>query len=117
MGWTVNQIKQVKGLLAQFNGSAEVCAVVDCKPEELDDLCIEAFGIDFEAAKQKFSAQGRAMIRKAQFQAAIDGDKAMLQLIGKEQLGQDGGKAAAKPKAEVVKLTPLQKARSKAAGK
>ena len=117
MGWGPGEAAQVKGLLAQFNGSSEVCAVVGCKPEDLDDLCTEAFGLDFESARQRFAAQGRAMIRKAQFQAALDGDRAMLQLIGKEQLGQDAGKEAGRARAEVVRLTPLQKARSKAAGR
>lgn len=87
--WTDEQAGQARGLLTQFNGADEVCAVLGCEPADLDALCLGAFGTDFERASATFQAQGRAMLRRQQFALAMEGDRAMLQTLGRQHLGQD----------------------------
>lgn len=87
--WTEFEMKQVEGLLTQFNGSEEVCAVMGCAPGELDGLCMDAFGVGFGEARDRHRAIGRAMLRRQQFCAAMDGDRSMLQTLGRYYLGQD----------------------------
>ena len=94
--WTEDQAEQARGLMTRFADSKEVCAVMGCDPGELDALCREAFGEGYEAANERFAAQGRAILRKAQFDLAINGDRNMLQVLGREYLGQES--AAYKPK-------------------
>lgn len=87
--WTDQEIRQVEGLLTQFNGRDEVCAVMGCAPADLDGLCMAAFGACFDEARDRFRAIGRAMLRRQQFSAAMDGDRSMLQTLGRYYLGQD----------------------------
>lgn len=94
--WTKDEQDNVRGLLARFCDADEVCAVVGCDKADLDELCTDAFGMDFERSSDKFSAQGRALLRKAQFDLAMAGDRNMLLQLGREQLGQESG--AYKPK-------------------
>lgn len=94
--WSDDEVEQVRGLLTQFSTSEEVCAVLECDPDELDGLCMAAFGADYKATEAKFAAQGRALLRQMQFQLALNGDRNMLQVLGREQLGQES--AAYHPK-------------------
>ena len=87
--WTDEQKDQVKSLLTRFCDASEVCSVLDCAQDELDGLCLEAFGADFAATMEKYSAQGRAMLKRAQFDLALEGDRTMLQVLGRDRLGQE----------------------------
>lgn len=87
--WTDEQKDQVRGLLTRFCDAAEVCAVMDCSADDLDGLARDAFGADFKATMDRFAAQGRALLKKAQFDLAVNGDRGMLQVLGREQLGQE----------------------------
>ena len=118
--WSSQDAEQVRGLLMQFNGPDEVCAVLDCAPEELDGLCADAFGLDFESARDKFAAMGRAMLRKELMMQALGGNPKALDMLAREQLGmgpveQRSKQADEKPQAE-VKVTPLEIIRQRKAG-
>lgn len=85
--WDGQQADNVRGLLTQFNGAEEVCAVMGCEEGELDGLCLAAFSMDFATAKATFSAQGRAMVRRTLMQQALDGNMKALDMLAREQLG------------------------------
>ena len=85
--WSEKDIEQVRGLLMQFNGPDEVCAVLGCEPADLDALCLDAFGLDFEGARTKFAAMGRAMLRKELMMQALNGNPKALDMLAREQLG------------------------------
>lgn len=85
--WDEQQADNVRGLLTQFNGAEEVCAVMGCEESQLDCLCIAAFHMDFATAKATFSAQGRAMVRRTLMQQALDGNMKALDMLAREQLG------------------------------
>lgn len=85
--WDEEQVDNVQGLLTQFNGPDEVCAVVGCDPSELDAQCDLAFGMDFETAMKTFAAQGRAYIRRALMQQAMEGNVKAIDMLAREHLG------------------------------
>lgn len=85
--WDEGQADNVRGLLTQFNGAEEVCAVMGCPEGDLDALCDAAFGMPFSEAKDTFSAQGRAMVRRTLMQQALDGNMKALDMLAREQLG------------------------------
>lgn len=85
--WTPQEAEQVAGLLTQFNGADEVCAVMGCAKEDLDALCADAFGMDFERTKETHAARGRALVRRALFQQAMEGNVKALDMLAREQLG------------------------------
>lgn len=87
MGWTEQEAEQVQGLLTTFSGADEVCAVVDCDKADLDALCQDAFDMDFKCAQEHFAAQGRAMVRKALFEQALEGNAKAMDMLAREQLG------------------------------
>ena len=85
--WDEKQKKNVAELLRQFTGPDEVCAVTGCSPEELDALSQDAFKCTFEEARSVFAAQGRAMVRQALMQQALDGDMRAIDMICRDQMG------------------------------
>ena len=85
--WDEQQADNVRGLLTQFNGAEEVCAVMGCEESQLDGLCIASLHMDFATAKATFSAQGRAMVRRTLMQQALDGNIKALDMLAREQLG------------------------------
>ena len=85
--WDERQQKNVAELLRQFNGADEVCAVTGCSPDDLDDLSREAFKCTFDEARSAFAAQGRAMVRQALMQQALDGNMKAIDMICREQMG------------------------------
>ena len=84
--WTNETKDEVENLLTQFCTPDEVCAVVGC---DLDRLSLDAFGEDFATVAERFAAVGRARLREAQAKLALSGDRAMLQVMGREYLGQE----------------------------
>lgn len=87
MAWTEEDVQQVVGLLTTFNGADEVCAVLGCAKDGLDALSHAAFGMPFADAEEVFHSQGRAMVRKALFDQAMDGSAKALEMLAREQLG------------------------------
>lgn len=118
--WSQHDAEQVRGLLMQFNGAEEVCAVLDCKASDLDSLCLDAFGFDFNKAREKFSAMGRAMLRKELMTQAMSGNPKALDMLAREHLGmgpveQRSKQNDDKPKQE-AKVTALEVIRKRKTG-
>lgn len=98
--WDDEQRAQVEGLLTAFNGDREtVCAVMGCQDEDLDNICLETWGIDFEAAVHKFELIGRARLRSALFKSAVNGNAKAIDLLSREHLDM-GATLTRKAKAE-----------------
>lgn len=87
MPWNEQEAAQVEGLLVQFNGAAEVCAVMKCDVADLDALCLDAFGMTFQTTKETFAAQGRALLRRSLFTQALEGNVKALDMLAREHLG------------------------------
>ena len=118
--WTESDVEQVRGLLMQFNGPDEVCAVLGCEPADLDGLSMSAFGMGFDAARAKFAAMGRAMLRKELMMQALNGNPKALDMLAREQLGmgpveQRSRQNDEKPQPE-AKVTPLEVIRKRKTG-
>ena len=91
--WNDDQIAQVKGLLSSFNSDAEtVCAVMDCRREDLNWLCRQAFGpnVTFAKAVRKYELVGKARLKSALFKAAEDGNSKALDMMAREHLEMMG---------------------------
>ncbi len=85
--WDEGQAKQVEGLLTAFNGDREtVCAVMDCADGDLDALCMDAFGIDFDACVHKFELIGKARLKSALFKSAEGGNAKAIDMLAREHL-------------------------------
>jgi hypothetical protein len=96
MAWSPDEVAQVATLLRTFNGADEVCACLKCNPDELDDLCIAAFGVPFEQAQTVFAAIGRAELRQVLMQQAIDGNMKALDMLARSELGMGAVEVRAK---------------------
>jgi hypothetical protein len=79
--WSDDDKEQVRGLLRSFSADAEVCAVMDCEPRDLDGLCRAAFGKGFEAYQRQQQAVGRALLNKAMMDSAISGTPKSIELM------------------------------------
>lgn len=101
--WSDDEREQVRGLLVRFCDADEVCAVMECGKGELDGLCADAFGVDYATAEARFHAQGRALLRKAQFDLALAGNGNVLQQLGREYLGQESASYRPKERREQPK--------------
>ena len=87
--WTEDEVKQVKGLLQQFSNDVEtVCAVMDCRKEDLNWLCRQAFGpnMTFAKAVAKYTLVGKARLKAALFKAAENGNAKALDMMSREHL-------------------------------
>jgi hypothetical protein len=91
--WSAEQVAQVKGLLSSFNGDVEtVCAVMDCRRDDLNWLCRQAFGpsMTFAKAVHKYELVGKARLKSALFKAAEDGNTKALDMLAREHLEMMG---------------------------
>ena len=96
--WGEADVRQFKQLGAIFCTRAEICQVMDLDPKTLNKLVAKHFrdvprddmrrAPTFAEAWGYFSAQGRASLRRKQFELALDGDRTMLIFLGKQYLGQ-----------------------------
>lgn len=106
--WTEEQAKTVKDMLTCFNDAEEVCAALECRRADLNWLCRQAFGEPFSTVRDRFHTVGRSLLRRAMFNAAIDGNAKALDTLAREQLGtgpvETRRKQAAKAKAEQAKV-------------
>ena len=85
--WSDEEKKQVEGLLTSFNGDREtVCAVIDCSDGDLDALCLDAFGIDFDACVHKYELIGKARLKSALFKSAEGGNAKAIDMLAREHL-------------------------------
>ena len=105
--WTEEQAKTVKDMLTCFNGPEEVCAAMECKRSDLNWLCRQAYGESFAATMERFHTVGRSLLRRAIFNAALEGNAKAVDTLAREQLGtgpvETRRRQAAKAKAEQAK--------------
>ena len=111
--WDESQVKQVRSLLTKFcNDESTVCAVMDCRKKDLNWLCRQAFGLTFRDAAKKFELEGKAILKMAYFDAAVDDKNSKaLDLMAREYLDMLGPvehrrkvKAETEAKAEQAKV-------------
>lgn len=113
--WTEEDVKQFEKLCGIMCTKSEVCSVMNLDPKTLDKLIADNFKETptWGEAFDYFSATGKASLRRAQFQLALDGDKTMLIFLGKNYLGQSdqGAKpdTQAKPQKKMAAFTSSAK--------
>lgn len=113
--WTDEDVAQFVKLCGIMCTKSEVCSVMNLDPKTLDKLIAEHFGDTptWEEAFNYYSATGKASLRRAQFQLALDGDKTMLIFLGKNYLNQsDQGvrvEQASKPKTKMAAFSSSSK--------
>ena len=106
---TSDAAASVRSMLMAFVPISDVLTALEMSMGELDELCRSKFACSASAAVERFAAQGRASIHEAQVAAALEGDRSMLLLLGKQYLGQSGEQAPETAAEE----TPLDRVRSK----
>lgn len=116
--WDEDEAAQVEGLLTQFNGASEVCAVMGCQEKDLDALCKQAFNLTFEQTREHFAAQGRALVRRALMSEAMGGNMKAIDMLAREYLGMSpsDNKQNRKGTETTVRVTPLEVIRGRKAG-
>ena len=113
--WTDEQVEQFTKLCGIMCTKSEVCSVMGLDPKTLDKLIAKHFPNmpTWEEAFDYFSSTGKASLRRAQFQAALDGNTTLLIFLGKNYLGQSdqGAKTEeqTKPKAKMAAFTSSSK--------
>lgn len=106
---------RVAALMETFCTRSEVAAVLGMSVTDLVREVPRAFSDEFgreptyDEVEERHYAHGRALVRRAQFDAALDGDRSMLLALGKEYLGQNGRAEEAKePSKEGTLLALVQ---------
>ena len=66
----------------------EISAVLKVSEDTIERACLREKEMHFADYFKKHSASGRASLRRAQFQAALSGDRTMQVWLGKNLLGQ-----------------------------
>ena len=90
--WTEDQAEQARALMTKFCGEKEtLCAVMGCRSADLPYLCQKAFGMNYVTALRTFELEGKAILRMAYFDAAVeDKNSKALDLMAREHLGMLG---------------------------
>lgn len=87
--WTPEESDKVLVLLRAFNDAEAVAAVMGVPVGDLDTLCREAFGADFESTSAKEQAVGRAELRRVLLEQALGGNAKALDMLARDQLNMD----------------------------
>lgn len=85
--WSEKEAKQVEDMLTCFNGADEICCALNCRKDDLNWLCRQAFGKPFKDVEKRFRTVGQSLIRRAMFNAAMEGNAKCLDTLAREQLG------------------------------
>lgn len=90
MGAPKKEIKQeqFEVLCAIQCTQEEICAVLGVTDKTLNRWCRETYGKNFSEVFRKKRLNGKASLRRAQYQTAIKGNSSMLIWLGKQWLGQ-----------------------------
>lgn len=91
LNWTDRDEEQFRKLCGIFCTKKEVCAIMGISDHRtLDRLIAKHFpdSPTWEDAFALYSGVGKASLRRRQFEAAMDGNTAMLIFLGKNYLGQ-----------------------------
>jgi len=84
----INQ-EQFESLCAIHCTLLETCAVLKVTDKTLDKWCKETYGKSFSEVFDIFAANGRASVRRKQFQLAMAGNVKLLEILGQNLLGQE----------------------------
>lgn len=66
----------------------EMCAWFDCDDMTLERAVMRQYGMPWSEVYKRKKGKGKISLRRRQFQAALDGDTAMLIFLGKQYLEQ-----------------------------
>lgn len=66
----------------------EIAGMIGCTHETFYERYIQEYGSSFSTARSRIEPSGNGMIRTRQFHSAMQGNTRMLELLGKERLGQ-----------------------------
>ncbi|TXD47358.1 hypothetical protein [Polaribacter sp. IC073] len=80
--------KQVDKLLAIFCEGTEIASYLGMHPNTFYDRVQEEFKMSFTDYKRQKGELGNIVLRKAQFEAATEGNTSMMIFLGKQKLGQ-----------------------------
>lgn len=80
-----NLVKQY--LKAQCSAEG-IAGIIGVSRDTLYGRCPKDLGIGFDELRQEMRETGKELLRKTQFDLAVQGDKAMLIWLGKQYLGQ-----------------------------
>lgn len=95
------KLKHVHDLMMCFCEREEIAADLKLSVSELEQAVAAAEGQDsYDDVEKRWFAAGRAKVRQAQFEYALDGDRSMLLALGKEYLGQGNEQKPKKKKTE-----------------
>lgn len=84
----------------------EICQFFGCSEKTLNRWCRDTYGVNFSQVFKDKRGVGRISLRRAQFQAAINGNASLLIWLGKQYLGQSES-AGTEEKKEIEDLTPV----------
>ena len=80
--------RQFEGMCQILCTQEEICHLLDCDSNTIDDWCQRSYGEGFSDSYKRFSAGGKMSIRRAQFKHALEGNTALLIWLGKTVLKQ-----------------------------
>lgn len=84
----------------------EICQFFSCSEKTLNKWCREKYGANFSQVFREKRGVGKISLRRAQYQAAINGNASLLIWLGKQYLGQSES-AGTEEKKEIEDLTPV----------
>lgn len=84
----------------------EICQFFSCSEKTLNKWCREKYGANFSQVFRDKRGVGKISLRRAQFQAAINGNASLLIWLGKQYLGQSES-AGTEEQKEIEDLTPV----------
>ena len=84
----------------------EICQFFSCSEKTLNKWCREKYGANFSQVFREKRGVGKISLRRAQYQAALNGNASLLIWLGKQYLGQSES-AGTEEKKEIEDLTPV----------
>ena len=72
----------------------EICQFFSCSEKTLNKWCREKYGANFSQVFREKRGVGKISLRRAQYQAALNGNASLLIWLGKQYLGQTENPAA-----------------------
>lgn len=98
--------ERISKLAQIFCTGQEICHIMGYDYQTLDRRCLERWQMRFAKYIQKNADQGRASLRRTQYDKAIKGSVPMLIWLGKQELGQSD-KNEIKSEIEVKSVTQM----------
>lgn len=81
-------LRNLPGLIRIQCTAEECAAALDCSVDTLDRAIKETHGVGFADFRKRYASEGRASLRRLQWNAAKAGDRTMLIWLGKQYLDQ-----------------------------